>query len=283
VRVRRGTSLAELVIALALTGLVLAAASGSLLRQQRGFRWIGELVGAESQLRPLAQLLPAELALLDPAAGDLAAGQASDSTIQIRAAIANSLSCDSAAGVVTLVPEPTSGVAVGGSSRVPEAGDSLWFLADSLGWQGRRITGVARVTVSCAMPAMPAGPSTRLALGAPMNMPGGTPVRVTRQERYLVYRAGDGAWYLGASDWSPALARFAPPQPIAGPFVRSARGVVTTGFRYFDAAGAPVVPDGVNERTITRMRVRSLASLGARSGIARVDSVDVALGRSGAP
>ncbi|MEO6526289.1 MAG: prepilin-type N-terminal cleavage/methylation domain-containing protein [Gemmatimonadaceae bacterium] len=282
-RTRRGTSLVELVIALALTGIVLAAASGSLLRHQRGVRWVGEVAGAESQLRPLAQMLSAELALLDPATGDLTPGLASDSTVQIRAAIASSLSCDSASGTVTLVPESRSGIALGGSSRAPEVGDSLWFFADTLGWQARRITGIARVSASCRSPALPTAAALRLSIAVPMDMPGATPVRITRQERYQLYRSGDGAWYFGLSDWSVATNRFAPPQPIAGPFVRRSAGVVTTGFAFFDATGQSVVPDGANERTITRVRVRGLASLVARPGDARLDSVDVALGRSRAP
>ncbi|MDB4881968.1 MAG: hypothetical protein JWL95_734 [Gemmatimonadetes bacterium] len=281
---RPGTSLVELVIALALTGLALAAASASLLRQQRGFRWVGEVAGAESQMRPLAHILPAELALLDAAAGDLAAGQASDSTLQIRAAIASSLSCDSAGSAVVLAPESASGIAIGGSSRDAQAGDSLWFFAsDSFGWQARRVTGVTNVRVGCGAPLMPVGVTSRLTLDAPMDVPGATPVRITRQERYLFYRAGDGAWYLGLSDWSAAARRFASPQPVAGPFVRSSRDGPITAFRYFDAAGALVAPTGANERTIARVRVASAASIGSGGLIQRRDSVDVAVGRGSAP
>jgi prepilin-type N-terminal cleavage/methylation domain-containing protein len=49
---RAGMSLAELLVALALGGIVLAVAAGSMLRQQRGARWIEGLTGAELQLRP---------------------------------------------------------------------------------------------------------------------------------------------------------------------------------------------------------------------------------------
>jgi hypothetical protein len=288
----------ELVVALTLTGLVLAAASSSLLRQQRGFRWIGDVAGAESQMRPLAQTLSADLALLDPVADDVVAGQASDSTLQLRATVASSLACDTATSTVTLIPESTTGVAISGSARAAAAGDSLWFLTDSLGWQAKRITSVSRVSAGCSSPAVSAGATTRLVLNAPIDAPGATPIRVTRQERYLLYRASDGAWYLGVSDWSVATGRFASPQPIAGPFLRVTSDGARTGFRYFDASGGAITPNGSNERTIARIRVSSVSRVGAggsAGGAARGaggattaadvrrDSADAALARSIAP
>ena len=287
---RRGTSLVELVVALTLTGLVLAAASSSLLRQQRGFRWIGDVTGVESQMRPLAQTLSADLALLDAMADDVVGGQASDSTLQIRATVASSLACDTATSIVTLIPESTTGVAVSGSARAAALGDSLWFLTDSLGWQAKRITSVSRVSAGCSSPAVSAGATTRLVLDAPIDVPGATPIRVTRQERYLLYRASDGAWYFGISDWSAATGRFASPQPVAGPFLRTA-SEARTGFRYLDASGNAITPDGSNERTIARIRVSSVSRAGASGGAGGVapsagirrDSADAALARPAAP
>lgn len=283
---RRGASLVELIVALTVAGLVLAAATESLLRQQRAARWVGGVAGAEGQMRSLAQLLPAELALLDAGAGDVAAGQASDSTIQIRAVVASSLACDSATNVITLLPEALTGIAIGGSARVPAIGDSVWFFAgDSLGWRGTRVAAVARVNASCATPASPLGPTHRLTLSASLDMPGGTPLRVTRQERYVIYRASDGRYYLGARDWSLALAAFGAPQPIAGPFIRALPSGAYSGFSYFDSVGASIVPNGTNERDIVRVRVISFVALPTRSAAdsVRRDSVDVALEASGAP
>lgn len=281
---RAGTSLVELIIALTLMGLVLGAATSSLLHQQRGARWAGALGGAEAQMRPLVQLLPAELAVLDAGAGDLVSGAASDSTIQIRAVVASSLACDTAAIAVTLLPDLTSGVATGGVARAPVVGDSLWFYpSDSLGWQPRRVVSVTHGSTACRLPATPAGAAYKLTLDAPAYASGGTPVRVTRQERYVVYRASDGWWYLGARAWSVAAGSFAAPQPIAGPFLRT-RGSAITGFRYFDSLGAVVVPNGTNERAIARVRVSSIALVPSLAGSdsVRRDSADVALARSGA-
>lgn len=268
-----------------MAGLVLATASASMLRQQRSVRWTSSLNGGEAQMRPLLQLLPNELAHLDPSAGDLAPGQASDSTLQLRAVVATSFACDSATSSITLTPDATSAVAIGGVARLPAAGDSLWFaVSDSAGWQPRRIVAIARVSAGCLSPPLPAGPSYRLTLDGDISAPGATPVRITRHERFVVYRASDARWYLGLRDWSDGTGRFAAPQPIAGPFI-SALANERTGFRYFDGAGSEIVPNGSNESSVRRVRVSSLISVPSRGAAdsVRRDSVDVALAGRGAP
>jgi prepilin-type N-terminal cleavage/methylation domain-containing protein len=280
---RRGSSLVELVVALVLVGIVLGAASTSLLRQQRGVRWVGEVTGAEVQMRPVVRIIPSELAQLDAAAGDLVAGQASDSTLQLRAVVASSLACDSTNGTVTLVPGSSTGIPIGGVARAPIAGDSVWlFAGDTLGWRSGAIVAVSRTTTGCRNPTMPPAATYSLSLNAPLAFSGGTPVRVTRQERYVVYRSS-GYWYLGLRDWSQSLARFAAPQPVAGPFIRSLPDGGITGFRYFDSTGAAVIPNGTNENSIARLRVSSLSSIatGIAADTVRRDSADVALLRTG--
>ena len=279
---RSGVTLVELLVALALGGMVLGVAASSMLRQQRSARWIEGLSGAELQLRAALRLITDELEPLDPSAGDLAAGQASDSTLQLRAVVAASLTCDSSA-LVTLVPDTGSSPPLGGVARAPAIGDSLWLdRGDSLGWEGHAVIGVARVAVPCAVPTAARAPAWRITLNAPAGVPSATPVRITRWERWVVYRASDGRWYLGLRDWNPTAGRFLAAQPIAGPFVRAAGGAIT-GFRYFDDAGAELTPDGTNERAIARVRISTLSAvpaLGADS--VRRDSADAVLSRRGA-
>ena len=283
---RAGTSLAELLLALALAGVVLAATASTALRQQRGTRWVGALTGAESQVRPVTRLLPDELATLDASAGDVTAGQASDTSLQLRVVVASSLACDSATSVVTLVADAATGVPLGGVARAPAAGDSLWYYGgDSIGWRARAVLSASRVTTGCGRPAVLSGATHRLALDVSIDASGGTPLRITRQERWVVYRASDGRWYFGIRDWSPVSGRFLPSQPVAGPFVRAIRSGERTGFRYFDASGAEIVPDGVNERSIARVRVTALSAVAALSGSdsVRRDSADAVLARRDAP
>lgn len=280
---RRGLTLVELLVALALGGIVLTAAAGSMLRQQRGARWIEGLTGAELQLRPVLRLLTDELALLDVGAGDLAPGQASDSSLQVRAVVASSLACDSA-DVLTLIPDTVASPRLAGVERPPEPGDSVWMYLGAAGWRARAVVGVSRVTAACAVPSSAAGSAFRLVLNAAADAPPGAPVRVTRWERWVVYRAGDGRWYVGIRDYSAATGRFLAAQPVAGPFQRAAPDGARTGFRYFDASGWPFVPDGTNERDVARVRVTTLSAVPAGDGRSvRRDSADAVLARPGIP
>jgi hypothetical protein len=115
-------------------------------------------------------------------------------------------------------------------------------------------------------------------------VPRAAPVRVTRQTRYLVYRAGDGTWQIGMREWSDVLGRFGSSEPVAGPFLRLAAGA-RTGFRYFDSDGAALTPDaGIDVARVARIRVTVLRSHGF-PGASRVeqDSVDIAVQGAHAP
>jgi prepilin-type N-terminal cleavage/methylation domain-containing protein len=186
---RAGLSLVELLVAMSIGGIVMAAAASGVLRQQRGVRWIEGLTGAELQLRPVLHLLTDELSLLDANAGDLAAGQATDSSLQLRAVVAASLSCDSAAAL-TLLPETGVSTPLAGIAHPPEPGDSVWLYLGGVGWRARVVVGASRVTTACAVPASATGSAYRLVLDQPADAPAGTPVRITRWERWVVYRAG---------------------------------------------------------------------------------------------
>ena len=138
--------------------------------------------------------------------------------------------------------------------------------------------------VYLAVPTSAAGPTYRLLLDAPPDVPAGTPLRITHWERWVVYRAGDGRWYIGIRDYSPSTSRFLAAQPVVGPFQRAVRNGARTGFRYFDASGAPIDPDGTNETRIARVRITTLSvvpSIGTDS--VRHDSADAVLSRPGAP
>ena len=279
---RAGSSLVELLVALGLAAVVLAAATRSMLRQQRAARSVALSGAAESQAAHAVRLLPEDLALLDAASGDVVPGQASDSTIELRAVVASAVACDSATTTVTFAPDVATAPPLSGVARVIAAGDSLWFL-DSAGWRARSVVATARAPSGCQRPPAPSAVTTRLTVDAPMDVGGGTPLRVTRHERWVFYRASDGRWYLGLRDWNVAGARFNTTQPVAGPFVRALRGGARTGFRYFDSLGSALVPDGTNESAIARVRVTALSAVAAY-GVAdtvRRDSADVVLARRG--
>jgi hypothetical protein len=275
-------------VALALGAMVLGTAASSLLRQQRTARRVGTLAAAESQLGAVSALVPAELAGLAAAAGDLVAGEARDTALQLRAPIVAGLACDSSASPVTLSVSDAGDLARSGSASLPHAGDSLWWYAgDSASWLARRITDALSVEAPCSLTRRGPAAAIRLTLAGSDPIPAGALIRVTRQLRYVIYKSGDGSWQLGLREWSEATQRFAPPQPLAGPFVRRLATGERSGFRYFDAGDAELVAGdaGVEVGRVVRIRITALAPRpwsGAEDNVYR-DSADVALERARAP
>lgn len=262
----------ELVVALALAGLVLGTATTSVLRQQRIAERVGVLAATESQSRAAITVLRGELAGLSPAVGDLVAGEATDTSLQLRVVVVAGSTCASEAGQVTLAADDAGD----GIGALPRTGDSLWTLTARGDWTARRITDVRAGVVSCSVGGSSPSPALHLVTSLSDTTAQGTPVRVARQLRYVFYRSGDGTWQLGLREWSEATNRLSAPQPVAGPFVRRALTGERTGFRYFDSTGAEVVTSGPGADVARVARVRVGTLVADRAGIRR-DSVDVAL------
>lgn len=281
---RPGTALLELLLALALAGIVLSVATTSVLRQQRTHARIVGLAASEGQLRAATLVLAAQLADLDAAAGDIA-GASSDTALQFRAAIGTSFACGASVGSIALLPEQGPGGAYSGTLSTARPGDTLWWLGDST-WSAARVRNVEAAYVTCTAPLAFAGLSVRLTLtGSADTIPAGAPLRLTRQTRYSLYRSADGSWQLGFREWNEATGAFASPQPVAGPLLLAA-GTRRSGYRYYDAAGTEiVVTDGAPDVSrIARIRItmRSIAATRDRgSDSVRTDSVDVGLRRGG--
>ena len=281
-RRRPGVTLVELLVALTLAAIVLGSATSVLLRQQRTTAALGSSVATDAQLRGAAGAIGAELAVLSASAGDLGAGEARDTALQLRSLVARGVACDDGVGVTILAddaeepPGPLDGV-------IPRVGDSLWWYAgDSTGrWRSARIASSDSVIAPCLLTSAPPRPTRQLGIGGVDSVPSGAPLRITRTVRYAFYRSGDGSWQLGMREWIDATARFAAPQPVAGPFVMRI-AELRTGFRYFDAAGdeLPIGPAGVDVARVARLRLSVLVAAGVRAlasdTIVR-DSVDVAL------
>ena len=282
---RRGTTLLELIVAIALAGAVLSIATVSVLRQQRAHARVHAQAGSDVQLRAAAMLVAGQLGDLDPSSGDIVSGSASDTALQFRATVATSFACEKSVGSVALVPERGAGGSYASTLSTARAGDTLWWLGDST-WSPARVRSVDAISVTCTVPLAFSGATVRLALvPSTDSIPAGAPLRLTRQTRYDLYRSADGTWQLGFREWNEEAGGFAPPQPVAGPVLLAA-GSRRSGYRYFDAMGQEIAPfDGVTDVTrIARIRItmRSMPSTRDRgSDSVRTDSVDVGLRRSG--
>lgn len=238
---RLGFTLVEMVVSLALTGIVLAMVSAISLRQQRIFADLVEQTAAAARLREASAILPIHLRSAAP----LDIREARDTSLELRATIASAVVCDTTASALVLAPVGRNAPLA--SIVAPmEAGDSAWLFSNDRsgdGWRGFVITAAGtRAPGVCGAP----GPSlsdaqlhtsrTTLSIAPLPPAAIGTALRVTRPLRYSLYRAGDGAWYIGERDWSNSDARFNAIQPIAGPYLAPAAGGLR--FRYADSTGA---------------------------------------------
>lgn len=278
---RAGATLVELLVAMTLAAVVLGASSTLVVRQRRDSASAAARASAESQLGAALMAVPSALQDLTPSAGDLAAGEARDTALQIRAVVAVGVACDSAVAQVTLSAADTGAERESSVATAPRIGDTLWWWSPGgVAWTRRRVASVASRTGVCPRQGPASRSLLRLGFAGPDTVPRASAVRLTRQVRYSFYRAGDGTWQLGIAEWSEVLHDFSPPQPVAGPFLLVRPPDGRTGFRYFDASGAelPVGAQGAPAGAVARLRLTLIAP-GRASGAAaleRRDSVDVA-------
>lgn len=296
---RRGLTLLELCVALTLTSLLLAVVVTTGVREQRLHLAVARLLASSERLRQGAAMMPIDLRALDPAAGDLRAGAASDTALEIRATIAAGIVCVASGYSAALVPWSSHAGALSSFVTAPEAGDTIWVLTpddSSERWRPISLAGSAPARGRCpaASPAFVAPDESddeQLAFdlstaAESAGVVAGAPVRITRPARYSIYRASDGHWYLGLHEWSTSRARFDVVQPVSGPF--DAGGSASVRFRYVDGTGielaTPVAaPERVARIELVMVQPASLsASIGTRARSGAPESMRVVAGlRSG--
>lgn len=253
-RPRRGVTLVELSVVLALGGIVLALVVSIGAKLERQFGSLSARISESAQLDEAAAILPIDLRALSPAAGDIRAGEASDTTLEIRATIASGVVCS--ATPESLVVAPALRIDGAPAGRPIQPGDTLWALAagdSGTAWRPVVATGVRSTTNGCAtfvgssaIFGLDAGSLRvvqRSGLTPTLALTTGAPYRVIRPARFSFYRASDGHWYLGLREWNSTSARFNQVQPVSGPYLAPAAAPARgTRFVYFDSLGAAIPP-----------------------------------------
>ena len=205
--IRRGTTLVELVVALILGSVVAGLFAQAVVVQRRSERAVARSIGAASAADEATAMLAAVIARVSNADSLLVRG---DTALELRATVGVALACHAASDTVVV---SDTGVAAWWESP-PESGDAA-DLADAAGnWTGSEIVAVSTRSSGGAC----GGAQRTLRLRTPLVAGHAPLVRVARRRRFMLYRGGDGAWWLGERTCSygdPVHCDAA--QPVAGP------------------------------------------------------------------
>jgi prepilin-type N-terminal cleavage/methylation domain-containing protein len=270
----RGASLTELLVALALFGIVGAATLRSLDRQARFHSGMLAILESRSQHAAAHEAVATELRGASTAAGDVPL--ISDSSIVFRLPVGAGVACDITTGTIDLAPDSVSaGQAFARFRTSPQPGDTAWIFDEGAtdtaaddAWVGLPVAAATRAPGHCPGsplrdPIQDAGLSSwRLALAGaapPSTVTPGSAVRLTRMARFALYRGGTGEHWLGFAEAQPATGSWISIQPVSGPYLPfnaaapSASGMAL-GSR--DSSGAalagPGTPAAISMATRTR-------------------------------
>lgn len=247
---RRGATLVELLVVVALAGLLGGFIALTLSRQQQFYRQAAETGFVRQSVRDAMDVLSTDIRQMSVADTVRLMG---DSAIEFFSTIGTSIVCARADDEIVLPGARASGNSLSAFLTQPDTGDLAAFYVDSLGeWERHRIAGVGARSLSSSCPVAtgfslpsdlaPGGNGLVLAIAGTLGdgVKPGAPIRFLRRARYSLYHASDGDWYLGyrrCNAIEPSVCGSA--QPISGayrpynPDPRSS-GLV---FEYFDSMG----------------------------------------------
>ena len=282
---RLGMTLFEIMVSLILLGIVSGVIMRVIMRQQRFYQGVNQIMTQRGQLRQATAVLPIDLRSLSSVGADILV--ASDSSMEFLVNVGTGVVCEVVDGKqVALPPEKlasgqvlTSWLGYGkpdkdvysyfvyiyNDSSITGNEDDRWqkfTLKEVHADNSRCLTSFATIAdVGKERPILelastePDDPATGGPLSRYINV--GAAVRVVKRIRYALYQETNGKWYLGFANYKNGLSSWDTMSPVSGPYdpYGSASGL---GFRYYDVDG--------NE-------IASGADSASRSRIARVDLI----------
>lgn len=220
---KRGATLAELLVALSLAGLLYALGAFALVTVERRQREGSASGAGRRAIRETIAVLGEELRGVD------SISLRGDTAVDLLALVGTSVVCARTANAIVLPPATAESGLPFTSWRANadvtdvialfDAATSRWWYAaaDSVAEAPRN---ACRPTTGLASPRDSADRlrSARLALDRliPLGVEVGAPARILRRGRYLLHRSADGSWGLGYRR-CPGAAGCASAQPVTGP------------------------------------------------------------------
>lgn len=268
IRRSRGLSLVEVVVVIALVGLIGAAVVSALVHQQRFAGDSADLLDARSGARDAIEVVTTDIR--GSSRADTIRLMA-DSAIELFASIGISVVCRAtAAASFALAEETARGNALSSFLVQPDTGDLALIYSDSVDasgshWRRHRIADfTSRPAAAGCLPAgTGANEGFALTLHSPPGVPvaRGAPVRFVRRARYSLYRSSDRDWYFGyrrCNALGPSVCGAI--QPVSGPYRAYSADSAETGllFSYFDARGNGV-HDPASSLSVVRTDVTARA------------------------
>ena len=248
---RLGATLVELLVVLAILGVVGGVIMRVVVRQQRFYASAAEITSTHADLRDIASVLPTDLRGISSSGGDIYA--MSDSSIDFRLPFGMAAICVLGAGLTSVVVAPASLAsrsAVTAWTSPPVSGDSVLIydegastaLTDDV-WRQYKIN-AAPTTVACPIATgytstaaeANAGISLPLSAALPATTPQGSTMAFFRRAHYGLFLTSSGKTMLGYFDCPAGVC--GTPIPIAGPFLPYAASGSGIQFTYYDSLGA---------------------------------------------
>jgi hypothetical protein len=267
----RGIGLVEMLIAVTILSLVMAAMVGVLLQQQRFYLVANDAANTISVLERVKAILVPELMPLSPPSGDITYADAD--SIVLRAFRGVYAVCDKRVTTeVQITLRPVSGTILlqPDSALVFSPGARASVTDDH--WKPVEIVAVSQSSCPDSTPGWRA--VVPALAGQLSEVPIGAPVRVFRRARYWL-EPHDGQWYVRTDALSGT------PTVVGGPLAPTdSTGASVLRFRYLDALGNPVaslteirrieidvsaIGSVPTERGGRPMRKRHVLTIGARN------------------
>ena len=255
---RRGLTLVEVIVALALLAVVLSIGAISAQRVLVVQSALAVRSSRSGAIRDALQALRRHLANVEPAAGDLR--MARDSVLELVHTIGVVSACRVSRDTLVIA---TAADSLPWAASVPRAvtdDDAVRVWHDSAAlWSTHRVVAVASASGACGDSASvwPDRASHRLVLADSLRgVVPGAPVRVLQRERWSLLRSGDGSWALSLATWDATRSAFTVPQPLASPLAApGARAGFTV--RALDAAGRLLADSALGQASAVMVVLRS--------------------------
>ena len=260
---KRGVTLAEMIVAVTLAGAMAAFMIGTLVRQQRFYSSAAGLLDLRAQLRDGADVLATDIR--SAAVATFGFPVMTDTALEMYSTVASSVVCAvQSPQAITLPPIAlASGNTLTSMLAQPDTGDLAAVfvtpagVADSGQWETLRIASFSSRSLATSCPSSTgftssadassgaAGYAVTLASAPTIPLRPGAPLQFVRRARYSLYRSSDGKWYLGYRRCAAVgPSSCATIQPVSGPYEPHAGDPSSSGlsFQYLDRFGAIVPP-----------------------------------------